>query len=175
MAVECRQRRVQPGGAQIVQQQAHAHAALGGGQQLGQQQRAGDVAAPDVVLHIQRAFGRARQQHAGGKGVVRMGQQVYAAQARVRGEFGAQCPADQRFARGGQRQRHRGAAPGGRRQAAACQQQPGEQRQQRAGAGVWGGHRCHHRWPGVISARRSASVAADSSPMREATSRPCAS
>jgi len=34
------------------------------------------------------------------KGVVRMGQQVNAAQARMRGEFGAQCPFDQRFVGG---------------------------------------------------------------------------
>jgi len=47
-----------------------------------QQQIAGFVVAPDVVLHIQRALGRARQQTAGRKGFLRVFQRV---KTRVRG------------------------------------------------------------------------------------------
>jgi hypothetical protein len=90
VAVQRGQRGVQARGAHVVQQQAHAHAAPGGGQQFAQQQRAGGVAAPDVVLHVQRALGRARQQRAGGEGVVRMVQRVDAAAPRVGRRAGRQ-------------------------------------------------------------------------------------
>ncbi|MNI43362.1 hypothetical protein D3C73_976880 [compost metagenome] len=65
---------VQTGRAVVVQQQAHAHAPVGGFVQRFQQHGAGHVVVPDVVLHIQAALGRARQHHAGGKGVMGIAQ-----------------------------------------------------------------------------------------------------
>ena len=74
-----RQLAVQSGGAAIVQQQAHTHAPVGSGNQGLQQQGAGLVTAPNVVLHVQAALGSVGQQHARGKGFQRVGQRVQAA------------------------------------------------------------------------------------------------
>ena len=71
---------IHAGCATIVQQQAHAHAAVCGLQQLVEQQVPGCVIAPDVVLHIQRALGRTGQQCPGGIGSVGIRQGVDAAE-----------------------------------------------------------------------------------------------
>jgi hypothetical protein len=47
------------------EESANTHAAIGGPAQRREQQRAGHVVAPDVVLKIERAFGDISQQHAG--------------------------------------------------------------------------------------------------------------
>ncbi|MNV67726.1 hypothetical protein D3C71_1605360 [compost metagenome] len=81
--VHRRQHRVEPRRAVVVQQQAHAYAAVGRGMQGFQQHRARHVVVPDVVLHVQAAFSGARQHHAGGEGVIRIGQRVDARLAGV--------------------------------------------------------------------------------------------
>ncbi|MNY79559.1 hypothetical protein D3C86_2202380 [compost metagenome] len=52
MRVHGRQPFVHAGDAVVVKQQAHAHAAVGGFMQRFQQQGAGQVVAPDVVLDV---------------------------------------------------------------------------------------------------------------------------
>ena len=88
MSVQRGQLAVQARGAVVVQQQAHAHATIGGFVQRFEQHHAGHVAAPDVVLHVQAALGGARQHHARGEGVVGVGQRVDAGQAGVAGGDG---------------------------------------------------------------------------------------
>ena len=50
---------------ELVVKEADKHAAVGGPADRGEQQHAGHVLAPDVVLEIERTFGGIRQQHAG--------------------------------------------------------------------------------------------------------------
>ncbi|MNT17181.1 hypothetical protein D3C72_1523190 [compost metagenome] len=121
MPVQRGQDLVQPGGAIVIQQQADAHSAVGRLVQRLQQHGACHVAMPDVVLHIQAAFGRARQHHARGESVVGVGQRVDAGFARVgrrqRGDGLAQRRGERFF--GSQRMRH--AAPVQRGQGTASQ------------------------------------------------------
>ena len=56
-------------GTEIVQQQAHAHAAIGRAQQPLREQPAGLVAVPDVVLHIETLLGRFREHQARDEGL----------------------------------------------------------------------------------------------------------
>ena len=78
------QRGIHAGGAAVVQQQTHAHAAVGGLQQFIEQQVTRGVVAPDVVLHIQRVLCRAGQQGAGGVGGIGIAKRVNATQLGVR-------------------------------------------------------------------------------------------
>ena len=55
----------------VVEQQPHAHPALRRLPERFAQQVAGDVTAPDVVLHVEAALGSAREQHPRGEGVER--------------------------------------------------------------------------------------------------------
>ena len=55
------------GGVDVVDQQAHAHPAFGGGQQRSGDQLAGGVVVEQVILHVQRAGGALRQREPGSK------------------------------------------------------------------------------------------------------------
>ena len=57
MAVDSGQIAVHAAGVVVVQKQAHAHAAVGGGQHFLHQQAAGKVFAPDVVADVERHLG----------------------------------------------------------------------------------------------------------------------
>ena len=73
--------RVQPLDAVVVEQHPHAHAALGGIPELLEQEEPGGVGMPDVVLHVERALRRAREQDPGGKGVPSLRERVDSALA----------------------------------------------------------------------------------------------
>jgi len=81
MRVEHGDDRVQPLDAVVVDQQPHAHAALGGVPELLEQQEPGDVGVPDVVLHVEGALRRARERDPGGEGVPSLRERVDAALA----------------------------------------------------------------------------------------------
>ena len=70
MRVERGENVVHAVGVVIVQQQAHAHAALGGLMQLLQQLLACGVVVPDVILRINRHAGVVNQAGAQGVGLV---------------------------------------------------------------------------------------------------------
>ncbi|SCW14241.1 conserved hypothetical protein [Neisseria gonorrhoeae] len=76
MAVEGEQEIVQPARVVVVQQQAYAHAAFCGKVHEVEQQPAGNVVAPNVVLQIEAVFGRFDKGGAGGKGFVGVVEQV---------------------------------------------------------------------------------------------------
>lgn len=76
MAVEGEQEVVQSARVVVVQQQAYAHAAFCGKVHQVEQQSAGNVVAPDVVLQIEAVFGRFDKGGAGGKGFVGVVQQI---------------------------------------------------------------------------------------------------
>jgi hypothetical protein len=89
MPVECGERGVQRGrNAVVVEQQAHAHAAVGGLAQFFEQQGAGEIVAPDVILDVQRTLGAAHERHARGEGVERVRKRVDAGEVGMGGEFG---------------------------------------------------------------------------------------
>src|SRR3546814_11734010 len=60
-------------GVQVVEQDAHAHPALGGLPCLVCQQAAGGIVVPDVVLQVEAAPGLARRQRARGERVEPVG------------------------------------------------------------------------------------------------------
>ena len=72
VGVERGQRRIQPARVVVVEQQAHANAALGRLPQRLEQQVAGRVAAPDVVLHVERPVGCGGEQRPSRKRVARL-------------------------------------------------------------------------------------------------------
>ncbi len=133
---------VHAGDAVIVQQQPHAHAPLRRLPQRVEQQRAGDVVVPDVVLHVERAFGRARQQHARGEGLLRVGQRQDTRLPGMRDDLRGQADAETRCGRGIGRQGAGLRAAVQRRQGAARQQQAGRQPRHEA---VWGTGLCDGR------------------------------
>jgi hypothetical protein len=57
----------------VIEQHAHAHAAIGGAQQLAREVEPGRIAAPDVILHFDAALGGLRAHHAQGEGVEPVG------------------------------------------------------------------------------------------------------
>ena len=71
---ERRQECVETGGVVVVEQQPDAHAAIGRAAHRREQQRAGNVVAPDVVLEIERALRGIREQHAGSERVAPVAQ-----------------------------------------------------------------------------------------------------
>src|SRR5690606_22415660 len=83
MRVQRQQRRVLARGVDVVEQHAHAHAALGRLPGLVHQQVAGEVVVPDVVLQVQAAPGLARGQGPGGERIQPVGQQDRPGLARV--------------------------------------------------------------------------------------------
>ena len=88
---QCRERGVEAGRVEVVEQQPHPHAAPGRIRQRFEQQVADLVAMPDVVLGIERALGGVRQQHAGGERVAGVGQRVDAALAGMDRRLCARC------------------------------------------------------------------------------------
>ena len=125
---ESGQRCVEPRSSVVVEQQAHADAARGPAQGL-EQQRAGGIVVPDVVLHVQRALGRRGQHDARRERVARIGQTKDAGLARMRrGDRGdALCQPRRRVA--GQRFARRAPSSEGR------PAQPQQQRREGAHAG----------------------------------------
>jgi hypothetical protein len=122
--VERGEHRVEPGVVGVVDQQAHAHAAFGGLPHRLPQQRADRVAVPDEVLHVERAFRQAGEQHAGREGIVRVFEWHEAGQARM-----LRQPRRHRLAQPGLRgvgQRLRLDAVGRQRRRRATGQQPEE-------------------------------------------------
>jgi hypothetical protein len=85
MPVERGERRVQPPRAVVVEQHPHPDAPVGGEAHLVEQQRARQVAVPDVVLHVQAARGGARQQDPRGEGDAPVVEHPQAVKARVGG------------------------------------------------------------------------------------------
>ena len=85
MCVECRDRRVEPRGVHVVEQQAHAHAALRGPPERLEEQMARRVAVPDVVLHVERAVRDPGEQDACREGIARIRKREDAGLARMRG------------------------------------------------------------------------------------------
>ncbi|EEZ75795.1 hypothetical protein NEILACOT_04212 [Neisseria lactamica ATCC 23970] len=83
MAVEGEQEVVQTARVVVVQQQAHAHAAFCGKVHQVEQQPAGNIVAPNVVLQIEAVFGGFDEGGAGGKGFVGIVEQVDVGQAAV--------------------------------------------------------------------------------------------
>ena len=75
-----------PLGIEVVEQQPHAHAALGRLPERLEQQVADLVAMPDVVLHIERPFGGGGEQDARGERVAGVGKRVDPGLARMRGD-----------------------------------------------------------------------------------------
>lgn len=87
VAVQGRQPVVQALDAVVVEQKPHANAAVGRLEQSTQHQRAGQVIAPDVVLHIERAFGGVCQQITRSECVERVVKWVQAALAGMLAEL----------------------------------------------------------------------------------------
>ena len=72
--------------AEIVEQQAHAHAAVGRAEQTFEQNLAHHVLVPDEILHIEAALRRIRQDQPRGQGVAPVRERVEAGLARMRGD-----------------------------------------------------------------------------------------
>ena len=70
VAIQRSDRRVEPRDAVVVEQKPHAHATLGGTPQVLEQQVARRIAVPDVVLHVERPLGSAREQAACREGLL---------------------------------------------------------------------------------------------------------
>ena len=62
--------------AEIVEQQAHAHAAVGCAEQTFEQNFADQILVPDEILHIEAALRRIRQDQSRSDGVVRVRERV---------------------------------------------------------------------------------------------------
>ncbi len=139
---QCAQHRVGLRGEQVVDQQAHAHAALAGVAQQTQQQAPGGVVVDDVVLQVQTVAGAPNQLQARVQRIGAQRQQPEAGQVARRGggpgDFG-QVACGRRRQRLGHRLRP------GRRQCAAAghcrRQQHGEQQRHRPAQA--GGNLCH--------------------------------
>ena len=84
MAVQRSEYRVESGDAVVVEQQPYPYATVGRVPEFLEQEQAGDVVMPDVVLEVERTLGVARQQHPRGKRLARIVQQVHAAQPGIR-------------------------------------------------------------------------------------------
>lgn len=76
VGIERGQRRIQPDGVVVIQQQANAHAPVGGGAQTIEQQGARHVPVPDVVLDVECTVRSPDQQCPRSKRIARVGQQV---------------------------------------------------------------------------------------------------
>jgi hypothetical protein len=90
-------------GVRVVEQHAHAHAALGRTPQLLEQQIAGLIGVPDVVLHVEAPLRCGGEEHARGEGVAAEEQAVNAGRAGMRGYGRRNGLPDRRCARIGQR------------------------------------------------------------------------
>ena len=83
--IERGERRVEAGGVVVVEQQPHAHAAVGRRAQRSSNSSVPDhVLVPDVVLDVERAFGGLGQPHARRERVARVGQRIHAGQPGMR-------------------------------------------------------------------------------------------
>lgn len=83
MPVERREDGVEPGDAIVIQQHAHAHAAVGCLPHGLQHQCAGKIAVPDVILNIETACRRACKEDARGKSVAAVIEHMDAGQPRM--------------------------------------------------------------------------------------------
>jgi hypothetical protein len=98
MRVDRGEARVLSRGGDVVEQKAHAHAARGRAPQRLEHQRAGLVVVPDVVLHVERAVRRLREEGARGERVGRRRQRIDARAAGVRRDVGHHGAAEARRA-----------------------------------------------------------------------------
>ena len=120
---------VQAGNPVVIEQQAHPHTPIGRRHQFTQQQCAGGVVAPDVVLRIEGPFGHAHQHRPGRVGVGGLREQAHR-----RPTLGIAQPVrdrscDQGVAGERRRDRLGRLARGHRRQRARCKPQHGQARQ----------------------------------------------
>jgi hypothetical protein len=118
MRVERRDRVVEPARAVVVEQQPHAHAALGRAPQGFAQKRAGDIGAPDLVLHVEAAVSGLGKHHPRGECVARARERMDRALAGVRGKRRRQRAAKARGRGVGGRGRMRPIGDGGQARAA---------------------------------------------------------
>ena len=72
--------------AEIVEQQTHAHAAVGRAEQTVEKNLACQVLIPDEILHIEAALRRIREGQSRGQGVAPVRERVEAGLARMRGD-----------------------------------------------------------------------------------------
>ena len=70
--------------AEIVEQQAHTHAAVGRAEQTFDQDLADQVLVPDEILHIEAALRRIRQDQSRSNGIVSVRERVQAGLSRMR-------------------------------------------------------------------------------------------
>ena len=84
MTVDGEQRGVGGHRAEIVEQQAHAHAAVGRAEQMLEQDLARHVLVPDEILHIETALRRIRQRQPRGQGLAPVRKCVEAGLPRMR-------------------------------------------------------------------------------------------
>ena len=111
-----------PAGVEVVEQQPHAHAALGRLPERLEQQVADLVAVPDVVLRIERLFRGGGEQHARGEGVAwHSGQRMDPGLARIRGDIRRDRAAEPRPRRVGESARRGPAFQRGQARAARHQ------------------------------------------------------
>ena len=143
--VQRQQRRVEPLGIDVVEQQAHAHATLGRGVHLARQQVADQVVVPHVVLQVQAAPGQACRGGARGERVQAVGQQGRRGLAGVRGQVRRQFAVDRRLCRL-QRQRRAGRTGGAWGQAVGQQQSAEHEQQQRQHASTQPDRHPAHPW-----------------------------
>ena len=83
MTVDCEQDCVGGHRAKIVEQQAHAHAAIGRAEQTFDQNLADQILVPDEILHIEAALRRIRQDQSRSDGIVRVRERVQAGLPRM--------------------------------------------------------------------------------------------
>jgi len=88
-----------PGLFVVVQQQAHAHAAVACRPQRVEQQRAGAVVVPDEVLRVERALGAGRELQPHAQRVAPVRQRQHAVQAGPRAGQRVEGPGERRVAR----------------------------------------------------------------------------
>jgi hypothetical protein len=96
VSVERGQDGIEAGGVLVVQQEPHAHAAVGRPADRLEQQGPRHVVAPEVVLRVQRPLGRVGQEDAGRERAAAVGQRDHAGPAGVRLDERRDHPAEPR-------------------------------------------------------------------------------
>jgi hypothetical protein len=82
--IQLQERPVETHGVQVVQKEAHPHAAFRRIQHGREQDPPGRVVVPAVVLDIERPLGRAHEPEIGRKGIARMSEETEAGKPRMR-------------------------------------------------------------------------------------------
>ena len=102
MGVDGRQRIVRALGVDVVEEQTHAHAAVGCRQHLRQQRESGLVRMKNVVLHIQAAVGLPDERHACHERIGTLRDRVKSRLAGMRRQVACGGPAQARVLRAGE-------------------------------------------------------------------------